>query len=101
MESFKKQPWEVLPIAVDFAANMDDGESIALGSSSIAAYVISTGEDATDTIIVTDSLAVSDSTKLTATVQAGTDGTNYKISFRAHVSDTKKLEMDVAMVVSD
>lgn len=93
-----KQPWEAFPIGIDFNTNMVDGESIVLGSSSVAV----TGSSEADPIIDPVSLAVVDGTKLQVmAVSGGVAGQKYKVSLRAYISETKKLEDDIWIVVFD
>ena len=98
--TLQKQPWEKLPVYVDFSENMEDDESINVGLSSVVAYD-SNDEDVSDTLLKDDSIAVVDTTKLQITVIAGTDGSKYVLSFRAYVSENKWLEEDVKLKVKD
>lgn len=95
-----KQPWEYLPITMDFAENMGDGESIILGSSSVTAINTETEEDETSNLIV-DDLSIIDSTTMKVTIFGGISGKNYKASFKAFISTSKKLEEDLIFDVKD
>lgn len=97
---FSKQPSEFYTISMDFSDNMEDGESIVLGSSSVAAVHDADGSGAPG-VLDSSSLAVVDGTKLAITVKAGEDGKDYVITFQAYISATKKLEEDLGMVVRD
>ncbi|NOX34130.1 MAG: hypothetical protein GXP56_10415 [Deltaproteobacteria bacterium] len=101
LNSFLKQPYEVLPISIDFSANMEPGETIDLGNSTVAAINIADGEDVAATILENSSLAVVDDTKLTVLVKGGSDKNQYEITLRAYISATKKLEEDIRMIVRD
>jgi hypothetical protein len=96
-----KQPWEVLPITMDFSSNMNDGESIVLLSSEIAVYNQTTGTDVTASMLVDGSLEVIDNTKMQVSIQGGEVDNVYCLSFRAYISDNKKLEEDIKFRVKD
>jgi len=99
VSTFTKQPWEVFFIESDFAERLDEGETISDIDSTIVAYDYS-GADVTSDIIEIAELTVDD-TKLTVPVKGGIDQQNYTIAFRAHISDTKKLENDHKLKVRD
>lgn len=95
-----KQPWEILPYGVDFSTNMSDGESIDSALSEVAVYNYSTSEDVTSEMIVEDIFS-SDGITLSCVIKGGESGVKYKISFRAYISETKKLEEDLKLSVKD
>jgi len=95
-----KQPYEVFPILVDFAANMETGEIISSANSEVVAYD-SAGEDISTDILDGNSITVIEGTKLQIVVKNGISGGKYKISFRAYINDSKKLEEDVILKVKD
>jgi len=96
----RKQPWEVIPVSVDFSENMEEDEIIEVGLSDVVAYN-SSSEDVSDSLLKENSISVVDDKKLQISIQNGEDKNNYLISFRAYISDDKKLEEDVKLKVID
>ena len=100
--NFWKQPYEIFRISMDFSQNMETGETIILGNSSVSAVLDSDGStDKTSDVLEASTLAVLDDTKLTVIVKGGLDLIKYGITFRAEISATKKLEVDIGMLVRD
>lgn len=99
--NFLKQPWETFRISFDFSENMESGETINLGSSTVSAINDADSESSTTEVLDVSSLAVLDDTKLTVIVKAGADLSRHIITLRAYISATKKLEDDIGMVVND
>jgi len=101
MSSFIKQPSEIYPIAMEFSGLLPEGASLASGV--VSALDTLTGLDATATVLHS-SAAVIDGTQVQAVVQAGTNGTPYKLTFRVSLtpgSPTSVLEEDLLMFVQD
>lgn len=90
-----KQQWERLPVSVDFSLNMNDGETINATESEVIVVDTLTRQDVSSTMIMTDSVSVIDGTKLQAVIKAGESKHAYKASFRAYISDSKRLEQDI------
>jgi endo-beta-N-acetylglucosaminidase D len=86
---------------MDFSSNMNDGESIVLLSSEIAVYNQTTESDVTDVMVVSNSLEIIDNTKMKVSIQGGDIDNVYCLSFRAYISDNKKLEEDIKFRVKD
>jgi len=99
VSTITKQPWEVFFVESDFADRIDDGETISDIDSTVVAYN-SANEDVSDDILDLTELAV-DGTILKVPVTGGVDQQNYVLAFRAHISDTKKLENDHRLKVRD
>lgn len=100
MFKFTKQPWEIFPISIDFSQNMLTDETIT-SANSLVEVIDYKQENITSDIIVENSILTVDDTKLQAVVYGGTNGSKYKITFRAYISDTKMLEEDITMIVKD
>lgn len=98
--SSAKQPWEVFAIGIDFKNNMEDGESIDQLNSIVKIYVYGSNEDVSEDLIHGNIFTNSD-TILLATIKGGISHTRYKASFRAYISETKKLEEDLIFDVKD
>ena len=95
-----KQPWEVFAIGIEFKNNMIDGEVINPLNSEVKIYDFASNEDLT-TNMVEGNEFVSENTILLAVIKGGVSGTKYKASFRAYISDNKKLEEDLIFRVKD
>jgi len=96
-----KQPYEIFSLWVNFVNNMEDDEIIIAANSEIKITNGSTGDDVTADMVVSDSIITVENTKLQFTIKSGTSGEKYKISFRAYISETKKLEEDIILKVKD
>jgi hypothetical protein len=90
---FTKQPDEIIPISVDYVLLLNDTETIS--SLSVSA-VDESGESATSTIIYN---SVIDGDVCKAVCKSGTDGSRYKITFKATTSEGNIYEEDVFMKV--
>lgn len=112
-DEFSKQPWETYIIGADHSHNLESGESIVVGSSTVTA-VDADGEDASADVIDLDDLAVqtadADDIKVTPVangmlvvrVFGGTEaGSKYKITFKAVTSNSNQYETDVKMRIKD
>lgn len=99
-QSITKQVWEIIPLSVDFAENLADGEAVILESSEVKAYD-STGQDVSDLLIKENSIIVVANTQLQAAITDGEQNQKYKVSFRAYINETKQLEEDVFIKVKD
>jgi len=97
-QSFSKYDEEYFTIAMDFSANMLEGETITVGSSSATAYD-SSGTDVSATVLDTATLAVTDDTRLGVKVQNGTASESYVIRFKAYITADKYLREDVIMEI--
>lgn len=72
-----------------------------IDSGTLSAVDISDNSDASSTVLASTTASVS-GTKLTTTVQAGTSGSTYKITFSATLTPSGgPLNEDVYMVVDD
>jgi len=95
---FKKQPNEKFPIAISFASRLATGETVA--SIAVSARLVSTGADATATVVASSSLSTPTATVI---VQAGSDGVDYVITVRATTDAATPAvhEADIYMAVSE
>jgi len=100
MATINKQPYEVFTIEKDFAERMADGEIIDPASSDVLVFN-SERTDVTTNMIESGTITVDSNTILQAVIKGGTDKQRYKVSFRAYISDTKKLEEDDDLLVRD
>lgn len=98
MQSFSKQPSEKYPIAIEWSGKLPSGAT--LSSCTVGAVNNADNTDATGTVLVSPSGTVS-GTQSKAIVQAGTNNTNYKITFTVVLSDGSILEEDVLMQVAE
>jgi methionine-rich copper-binding protein CopC len=94
-----KQPWETYQITMDFDDSMDADEDIYPTLSAVTC-ADSAGEDVSSDII-DGSPSVQDRTKLAIQIKGGISKKRYKVTFRAHISSTKKLEEDLFFTVKD
>lgn len=97
MENFVKQPSETYPIAIEFSGKLPTGSTVASGT--VSAIDTSNGADATSAVLASSSLTIQGSTQAVATVQAGTDGKTYKLTFLVTLTPAAVLEEDVLMQV--
>ena len=95
MADFLKQPSEEFTIALDFSGDLDTGETL---SSAVVTATDSAGTDVTATIVVSD--AVSGDT-WAVRVQAGTAGSDYKITVVVTTSTGQVYEHEVMMRVRE
>jgi hypothetical protein len=93
LETIYKQPDESFPVYGDFVNVLVTGETIVIGTSSVAVEDID-GTDATATMC--QGLSVTDTTKLKTTLKkAGTEAASpYKITFIAKTSLGNEYEID-------
>lgn len=100
---FQKQPNEKFPISIDYSANGALPSGTALVSGTVEAVNLST--NAVDNSVLSGTTTTIDVTNKLAkiTVQAGSAGTNYKITFLTTLDDTPAtiLEDEVVMEVID
>lgn len=94
MDSFSKAAAERFPITMDFASDMESGDTIS--TQSVTAIKTSDNTDATATVIATPSISGS---KIIVVVQAGTAGQTYVITFRATTAAGYIYDASVAMMV--
>jgi len=97
VKSFVKQPWESMVPYEDLEDQLETGETIVIGSSSVT-VVDSNGDDASATVF-SGSPYVADVYKLCQRVVDGTDGETYTITFKAVTSLNNKWEVDCKMKV--
>ncbi len=93
MFKFYKQPSETYTIAMDFVGRIPP--TVTISSDSVTA-VDEDGSDASATVI---SSSTSSGTEVQAVVQAGSTGTDYRITISATLSNSEVLEEDVLMRV--
>lgn len=72
-----KRPQEVLPVTVDFASEIPDGDTA--NAQTVTATRVDTGADVTSSLITGSAL---NDSAVSCKVQAGTDGLDYDIRFR-------------------
>lgn len=95
MMKFLKQPSESWPIACEFAGKLPSGSSLVSGT--VTAVRLDTG--ATDLSVLASTTITISGTRAVATVQGGTDGVDYKITFLVSLSAGGPLEEDIQMEV--
>lgn len=107
LDNFTKQPYEEFRVSADFGKNFQAGETLTLGSCSVAA-VDSTDQDVTATVTDQATIAVIDGVEsgvsqsaLQVLVRAGTDGETYKLTFKGYTSLDHKWELDINMKVKE
>jgi hypothetical protein len=91
--AFFKQPDEVETISMDYTRRLNSTETIS--SLSVTAATIA-GVDATSTLIASSSIS---GVYCYAKIQAGTNNTKYKITFKATTSEGNIYEEDVLLTV--
>lgn len=99
-QSFEKQPSEKLYTGWDFAADLEDDETIA--NVDVTAIDLSTGDPAS----VLDGAAQIQTgdqadSEVVQRVEMGTDGGRYKLSFKITTSDDNNYEADTIINVRD
>jgi len=99
-ETNSVQTAEIIPISVDFAADLDAAEEIA---SQVVTVFDNAGVDKTSTVRKTDSIANGKQTKSKAIVilHGFVDLERYRVSILATVDANKVLESDVFVPVKD
>lgn len=97
MFTFSKQPAEKYTIAIDFLDRLPTGRSIT--SAAITASIISSGADATATVIDTPTATIS-GTQVQFTVKAGTTAVDYKLTATVTLDNAHILEEDLTMKVA-
>lgn len=97
METFSKQPAEQYSIAFDYTDRLPTGRTIT--SALVSATIISSGADATGTVIGTPTATVVGN-EARFTIQAGTTGVDYKITVTLTLDNGHILEDDLTMKVA-
>ena len=92
-----KQPYELFPIDVDFAARLVVGETIS--TKTVTARDASTQADTSGTVLVGGS-SIS-GTKIVQKVQAGAHGERHIVTFRIETSLANKYEADIQLTVRE
>lgn len=93
-----KQPDETFPIAVDFTAALDTGETLT--SATVTARIRSTGDDATATLL-TGSPTVSTTIVTQQLAADGQSGTQYIVQFHAVTNNSNEYEDEVIVLVRE
>lgn len=96
--SFVKQPAEKRTIAIEYQDELATG--VTLSGGTVAAVNLSDGSSASATVLVSTTATIS-GTQARAQVQAGTNGTDYKITFLTTLSNSDIWEDDVTMKVKE
>lgn len=100
--SLIKQPGEKFTIGVDFANDLASGETI--GTATMTCVDTSDNTDASATVFSgVYSIATGDATssRIDQKIQAGTDGKEYKVTFKANTSSSNIFEADVYITVEE
>jgi hypothetical protein len=97
METFVKQPSETYPIAMEFDGKLPTGSTVASGT--ISAINALTGADATGIVLASPTATIQGGTQAVATIQSGTDGVTYKLTFLVTLTPAALLEEDLLMQV--
>lgn len=95
-----KKTWEVFGVLMGFGQNMEDGETINEENSSVIVEEVYTRTNVTDDL-TNGSIYVQDGNMLGVVLKGGTSSKEYKVRFRAYVSEDKKLEEDLTFIVKD
>ena len=95
MQIFEKQPDEVYPVTVDFTARLPSGVTIASAVGSVTNLI---SDEAENTRLVNTTLTTT-STTATGKVTGGLVGVDYRVTFKATLSDSSVLEEDLLMRV--
>jgi hypothetical protein len=90
---FTKQPDEIIPISMDFQYLLNNTETIS--TLSVKTY----DESNVDTSSTMVSNAAIDNEICKATIQNGTDGARYKITFKITTDEGNVYEEDVLMKI--
>jgi len=96
MQIFEKQPDEVYPVTVDFTARLPSGVTVASATGSVTNLLTDSAENAR---LVSTTLTTT-STTATGKVTGGLAGVDYRVTFRATLSDSSVLEEDLLMRVT-
>lgn len=83
-----------------FGQNMEDGETINEENSSVIVEEVYTKTDVT-TDLMSGSIYTQDGNMLGVVLKGGSSSKEYKVRFRAYISEDKKLEEDLTFVVKD
>lgn len=97
VKNFVKQPWESMVPYGDYEDQLETGETITIGSSSVT-VVDSNGDDASADVF-SGVPYVADDYKLCQRVVDGADRETYTITFKAVTSLNNKWEVDCKMKV--
>ena len=97
VKNFVKQPWESMVPYMDLEDQLETGETIVTGNSSVT-VVNANGDDVSGDVF-SGNPYVADIYKWCQRVIDGTDGETYTISFKAKTSLNNKWEVDVKMKV--
>jgi hypothetical protein len=95
MQIFRKQPDEIYPVTIDFSARLPTGLTI----SSAAGSVTNLATDASENAMLSSTTLTVSSGNVTGKVTGGSHGTDYRITFKATLSDSSVLEEDLLMQV--
>jgi hypothetical protein len=95
MNSFTKQPNEIIPISIDYVDVLDTNETIA--ALSVKVYDPSLS-DLTSTMLFASSI---DDTLCKASLQSGTSGNEYKVTFKVTTNTGSIYEEEVFMKVRE
>jgi elongation factor P--beta-lysine ligase len=99
LPNFAKTPWEVFPIAVDFAALLAQaGAGVTLSSCAVTAADQGDESDAAAAVLTSPTAQVTGSLAAVE-VKAGTLGHSYRLGFRGTLSNGVKREGTVIMRV--
>ena len=104
--TFTKQSAEKVFLGVDFTDVLVDTDFMVAGSCSVTAIDLSTGLDATATVLDGATKAVITNEDgvlavLEEMVMAGTDNINYKITFKGVTNTAQTWECDLTMRIRD
>jgi hypothetical protein len=96
LQSFIKQPAEILPVTIDFTTRLPSGATIS--SATLSAIDLSDNSSVSATIWVSTTGSVSGA-KVTGKARNGTTEKIYKLTFTLTLSDGSVLEEDLEMNV--
>jgi hypothetical protein len=91
-----KQVAEKLTIALDWTTRLDTGVTVSSGT--VSAKRLDTGADVTSTFLASSTLSVSGA-KTSCTIQAGSDGVTYQLTYLLTLSNGNILEEDTLIEV--
>jgi hypothetical protein len=95
-ETFTKQPSEKYAIGFDYTDRLPTGRSVS--TAAVSAIIISSGADATSTVIDTPTATISGS-QVQFTIKAGTTAVDYKITVVPTLDNGHTFEDDLTMKV--
>lgn len=98
-DRFTKQSFEAYTIEVDASGSLDAGDAIQ--SSNLTVKVFDAQGVDVSAAMVAPGTVVAIGRSMFARIQAGADGQEYKVEFRATSDNGEKVEKDIKLIVRD